>query len=219
MHYQAGDVFACYGTDPASRFIRAWTTLPPLFAPSGLRTGISHVAICAHDQAGRLAWWESTSLGARPCLVQGRAVKGVQVHWPEERIEDYVRAGGKVVVYRLVEIDELTSVEQHNLHKMLRRYVKRRTSYDYAGAAISGLRLCSLIRLLRVADEDEMFCSELISACLQRLCRMNRENPARFTPARLLRQLVRQGTYRREQTFERIEQLEVAGVIPFGRCA
>jgi len=151
--------------------------------------------------------------------VQGRTVKGVQVHRPEDRIEDYLLEGGRVVIYRLVEIDELTSVEQHNLFKMLRRYVKRRTSYDFAGAAISGLRLFSLIRLLRVADEDEMFCSELIGACLQRLCRMNRENPARFHPARLLRQLVRQGTYRREQTFERLEQLEVADVIPLGRCA
>ena len=219
MHLQAGDVFACYGTDRAGRLIRAWTTLPPPLAPRGLRAGISHVAIAAPDPRGQMAWWESTSLGDRKCLVQGRVVRGVQVHDPEARMADYIRAGGKVVIYRLVEIDQLTSIEQHNLFVMLRGYVKRRTSYDFAGAAISGLQICSLIRWLKVADDDELFCSELIAAVLQRLCRMNRENPARFHPARLLRTLVRQGTYRREHTIERLEQIEVADVIPFGHCA
>ena len=197
------DVFACWGTDWVSKGISLETSLTSwITAPSGLRWSPSHVAIgCSryapdHDRA---YWFESTSRSQRLCLGSGRSVHGFQVHAVEDRIGDYIKPGGRVVQYRLTDIDALDELEQANLRRVLYQWVgdenKDAASYDTTGAAFSGLRLLPYLPCSR-ADLESLFCSELVAAVLQRCCLMNRSNPARFNPGRLLRTLVRQGTYK-----------------------
>lgn len=192
--FQPGDIAACYGTDRVSRVISLGTA--SLFAPRRLRLGPSHVAIlCEHR--GSPLWLESTTLCRHPCAILGYPVSGVQSHLPEDRIRDYVEDGGRVDVYRLTGIDRLSQSESEMLSRILiRHFLGRLITYDTGGALLSGTRLFKRTRLFPRADLNELFCSELVAAVLMRLGRMNRANPTRYNPACLLRQLVREGTYR-----------------------
>lgn len=195
VEFQPGDIAACFGADIASRAISVVTG--SLRGPAGLHWGPSHVAIlCPH--ADDLLWVESTTFCRRPCSVQGRLTSGVQAHPPRLRIADYVDADGRVDLYRLSGIETLSSAEAGLLsHILFRHFVARGVDYDLAGAVLSGTRVLSWTHLFPGADLNHLFCSELIAAVLMRLGRMARDNPSRFHPARLLRQLVRCGTYRR----------------------
>ncbi|MFQ5733183.1 MAG: hypothetical protein ACE5KM_14680 [Planctomycetaceae bacterium] len=192
-HFQPGDLAACYGTDWVSRAISYGTA--SLFAPRRLRIGPAHVAMfCRHR--GSPIWIESTTLCRHACVVRGESVSGVQAHFPEDRIRDYVADGGRVDLYRLSAIDRLSESESQLVSRILiRHFIGRMISYDTGGALLSGTRLFKRTRLLPKADLNELFCSELVAAVLMRLGRMNRANPTRFNPASLLRQLVRHGTY------------------------
>lgn len=198
--FQPGDLAACYGTDVASRLISLGTS--SLLAPPGLRWAPSHIALlCTHGE-GRL-WVESTTLAPRPCRLQQRCVSGVQAHLPAARIADYCRAGGRVDLYRLVEIESLSRDEDRLLTRILLVHlVGTSRPYDLAGALLSGTRLFQLSRLFPGADLQQLFCSELAAAVLMRLGRLGRDNPTRFHPARLLRTLVRNGTYRRVASWQ-----------------
>lgn len=207
-----GDIFACWGTDLVSRGISFETSLLSwITGPSGLRWSPSHVAIACprldldHPERTTSYWFESTTLATRICLSAGTPVSGVQVHRVRDRMRDYLFAGGCVAVYRLTQIDALRTDEQARLWQMLDTYVGREDraaiGYDTGGAIFSGSRLLKYLPFSR-SDLQTMFCSELIAAVLQRLCRLNRENPAKFHPGLLLRRLVRQGTYGHHCTFE-----------------
>ena len=208
MDAQPGDIFACWGTDWISRGISLETSLLSwLSGPTRLRWSPSHVAIASprHDHAG--CWWiESTQQCDRHCLEARRRVSGVQVHHVESRIDDYVKAAGRVEQYRLTDIDRLDEDDVADLQQLLMQHVGQRerpaVAYDTAGALFSGLRVLPLLPISR-ANLESVFCSELIAAVLQRLCRMNRANPARFNPGLLLRKLVRQGTYAFHRRFDR----------------
>lgn len=194
----SGDIIACYGTDAVSRMISLGTS--SLLAPRGTRIAPSHVAIIA-DFDGSPLWCESTMLSERQCLLSHRLVRGVQVHPPEGRIRDYVDRGGRVVVFRLSPIDTLTAEEGAMITQMIRGFVSVQATYDTIGALISGTRIFKRTRIvpllshwLRI-DLDALFCSEMIAAILQRIGRMNRDNPTKFSPASLVRTVVNQGTY------------------------
>ena len=186
--FQSGDIAACFGTGFAARGITLATASP--LAPRGLRLGPSHVAIiCRHRE--RPLWVESTTLCEHKCCVRGEPTAGVQAHPPELRTADYLRAGGHVDIYRLTGINALSRDERTLLHRILVGHLLGVGGrYDLSGALVSGTRL---LRLLPGAKVDELFCSELVAAVLMRLGRMNHANPARFHPARLLRELVRTG--------------------------
>lgn len=194
MDFQPGDIAACFGRDLTSRVIRLGTMSP--FGPRGLRLPPSHVAIlCPHGD--RLLWVESTTLCARPCLVRGLHVSGAQAHLPWLRVRDYVDGGGWVDLYRLVDVDTLSTAETRLLSRILiDHFVRRGVRYDFGGAVLSGTRVFQLLRMFPGADLDQLFCSEMVAAVLMRLGRMNRSNPTRFNPGRLLRTLVRNGVYR-----------------------
>ena len=204
---QAGDLFACWGTDWISRGISLETS--SLIGP--VRWAPSHVAICCprwfpRDHM-RNFWWESTTLAPRPCLEAGREVSGCQVHEIRDRLRDYVSAGGRVIVYRLTEFDALSEQEVNLLRSMLGQCVgdaddeeRQPVTYDTAGALCSGTRIVRRLSIWR-NQLDSLFCSELLAAVLQRLGRLCRENPASFTPARLLRRLLSEGTYRQHTEF------------------
>jgi hypothetical protein len=138
---------------------------------------------------------ESTTLAPRPCRVLGRRVAGVQAHDPAARIADYRAAGGRVVCYRLVPIEALSNSESMLLdHILIEHFVRPALPYSLTGALLSGTRVFQWTRLFPLADLRQLFCSELIAAVYMRLGRLPRDNPTRYSPARLLRTLVRHGT-------------------------
>lgn len=197
--FQPLDLAACYGADLTARAISYGTA--SLLAPSRLRIGPSHVAVmCEHH--GSMIWVESTTLCRHPCVIQRRQVSGCQAHIPEARLHDYCSTYGSVDIYRLAPIERLSGEESQLLTKILvRHFIGRQVTYDMGGALLSGTRLFKRTRLLPSADLNELFCSELVAAVLMRLGRLNRANPTRFNPACLLRELVRQGTYRCIRSF------------------
>jgi hypothetical protein len=187
------DIAACYGTGITAKVISYGTA--SLLAPPRLRIGPSHVAVLCEFH-GRMVWVESTTLCQHPCVILARRINGCQAHLPEIRIHDYVKAGGRVDLYRLSPIEKLSADESHLLtHILVRHFIGQQVTYDLGGALISGTRLFKLTRLLPSADLNELFCSELVAAVCMRLGRMNRANPTRFNPACLLRELVRHGTF------------------------
>lgn len=194
-----GDLAACYGRDWVSKAISYGTA--SLLAPSRLKFGPSHVAVIC-EQNGSPVWVESTTLCRHPCLILQSHVSGVQAHLPEERIEDYVSGGGRVDLYRLSPIDRLSQDESQLLTRILiKHFIGRLVSYDTGGALLSGTRLFKRTRLLPAADLNELFCSELAAKVFMRLGRLNRDNPTRYNPANLFRQLVREGTVQFERTY------------------
>jgi hypothetical protein len=195
--FQPLDIVACFGADITSRTI-SWATASPL-APSRLRIGPSHVAVICEFQ-GQSVWIESTSQCSHPCLVHGEIMTGCQAHKPETRIDDYVQQGGCIDLYRLSPVDQLSQRESALLTRiLLRHFVGRRVTYDFGGALLSGTRLFKHTRLLPGADLHSLFCSELAAKVLMRLGRLNRDNPTKYNPASLLRQLVREGTMQWER--------------------
>lgn len=219
MQFRPGDIFACYGADLTSRIIQAGTYWP--IAPRRLRWPPSHVAIAAWDADQAVRWFESTTMTHRRCLIRHTHVQGVQCHPVADQIENYIDAGGRVDVYRLVDIDALDEWEAWHLSRLLCRFVEDGARYDALGAALSGLRVTQLLHLLPGADLETLFCSEVISAVLMRLCRMNRDNPTRYNPGRLLRTLLYQGTYRFEHSYHDPIQLcdfePSPPILPFAR--
>lgn len=192
---QPGTIAACYGGDRVGRFISRWTR--SAFGPQRLKIGPSHVAmLCPSDRSDiPLLWVESTTMCPDPCLIRGTHVSGCQAHDPANRIRTYLAAGGWVDFWRLSDIDRLSVDEQLLLRWiLLEHFVKPGISYDTGGAIISGTRVLKLAPFL-TADLESVFCSELIAATLQRLHRLNRDNPTKYSPASLLRDLYRQGTY------------------------
>lgn len=199
IDFQPLDIAACYGTGFTARAITLGTA--SLLAPPRLRIGPSHVAVLCEFH-GRMVWMESTTLCTHPCAILGTQVAGCQAHLPEDRIRDYLTTGGHVDLYRLSPIERLSQSESELLTTILvRHFIGQRVTYDLGGALVSGTRLFKRTRLLPQADLNELFCSELVAAVCMRLGRMNRSNPTRFSPACLLRQLVRQGTFQFERTF------------------
>jgi hypothetical protein len=196
--FQPLDIMACFGSDATSRTI-SWATASPL-APPRLRIGPSHVAVICEFR-GQPVWIESTSQCVHPCLINGHAVTGCQAHQPEVRISDYLAQNGTVDVYRLSPVDRLSARESELLTKiLLRHFVGQKVTYDFGGALLSGTRLFKHTRLLPGADLHQLFCSELAAKVLMRLGRLNRDNPTKYNPASLLRQLVREGTVQFERT-------------------
>lgn len=208
MPWQPGDIAACYGADLTSRVICLGTMSG--VGPAGLRWPPSHVAMVCHH-AGRPVWVESTTLCPQACLVNGRQTTGVQAHPPQDRVEDYLSAGGRVDQYRFTDINRLSEAEDRLLSRLLiDHFVRRRIAYDFGGAVLSGTRVFQLLRIFPGANLETLFCSELIAAVLMRLGRMNHANPTRFNPARLLRTLVRTGKYVHCQTFRSDPPVEVS---------
>jgi hypothetical protein len=193
FRFQPGDLVACYGTDWISRGIQLLTWSP--FTARELRRGPSHLAIITESDRG-LLWVESTTLCRHPCVVRGERVAGCQAHDPEQRIQDYLHAGGSVSVYRLTGINQLDESERQLLRRILfQHFLWTPVGYDLGGAILSGARAIRWLGLLPGADLQSLFCSELVAAILMRLNRLNHANPTGFTPARLLRTLVVAGKY------------------------
>ncbi|WP_437230437.1 hypothetical protein SH661x_001968 [Planctomicrobium sp. SH661] len=194
MDWEPGDILACYGSDLTSRVIRWGTTWP--VDPWSCWSPPSHVAmICEFE--GRLVLVESTTKCPRNCLVRGERVSGVQIHEPWDRVSDYMLSGGRTDLYRLQGIFKLEGHEQLDLqHWLISHFLRYGAQYDMRGAVGSGLRLRHVMRRLYQANLDQVFCSELLAAVLMRLGILNQDDPALYSPGRLLREIVRLDRYR-----------------------
>ncbi|MFM7836051.1 MAG: hypothetical protein ACKPJD_30005, partial [Planctomycetaceae bacterium] len=85
--------------------------------------------------------------------MNGEAINGCQAHKPETRINDYVRQGGHIDLYRLSPVDQLSQRESSLLTRiLLQHFVGRKVTYDFGGALLSGTRLFKHTRLLPGAD-------------------------------------------------------------------
>ena len=206
LGFQPGDIVACYGADWVSRVIQAVTW--SAWAPAGLNRGPSHIAIISESDRG-LLWVESTTLCPHPCLIRNQLVSGCQAHHPETRTQDYLKAGGRVELYRLTDINQLDREERLLLRGILFRHILScPVGYDLGGAILSGARAIRWLGLLPGADLHSLFCSELVAAILMRLNRLNHANPTGFSPARLLRTLVSQGKYHRVACWSQLSDPE-----------
>lgn len=216
IEIEAGDIFACFGSDMLSRLISVETSLFTWpFAPRGLRLSPSHVAIACPRYAPNeeRCWWvESTTLTGRPCVESKMQVSGVQVHAIGDRMADYLTAG-RVDLYRMTPINRLTRDQIRDMRDdLITWFIGEQVSYDMAGAVFSGARLARSIDKVTgwlTPRMESVFCSQLIAAELMSLCRMNRDNPQRYNPGRLLRTLVQQGTYTRIRSFTAADLEEV----------
>ena len=176
---QTGDVIACWGTDRVSRVISLMTS--SILPPWELCWSPSHVAIIHEHAETGPRWYESTT------LVEGQ--RGAQCHGPDER---WLAYGGRCVVFRpTIEVDD---GQQARMGAELRRMVSQGVPYDLSGAVISGTRF---VRYLAPASGDRLFCSELVARALQVSRLMNWSSPSSYSPGRLLRELVKTGTYER----------------------
>lgn len=197
--FQPGDILACYGTDAAARSITRWTSWTPCawrwHLPPQLRRGPSHVGIITTSHLPNEAplLVESTTFCDHPCLIRGRVVTGCQAHWPEQRIDDYVSAGGHVDVYR-IDPDLYRLIDVEALSHFFRGFVFRGIGYDMSGAIVSGGSLARW--LFADSDLNKVFCSELIARGLMAFSLLNYDVPSRFHPARLLRDLAMTAVYR-----------------------
>lgn len=201
---QHGDIAACYGRDLMSLTIRAGTYWP--LSPPDLRLGPSHVALLAPGppvHGPEPLWYESTTMCNRECLMRGESVSGVQAHRWSDRASDYTSRGGRVVIYRLVPGEQLQAAEAHRLKLMLIDLLAEQVEYDYRGAMASGTRLCKWIGNQFGRYSADLFCSDKIAMLLMRLSRLRRGNPNYYTPAGLLRELVRNGVYTRHCVIDR----------------
>lgn len=216
LQIQPGDIFACWAPDLLSRFISIETSLFtwPL-SPKGLRLGPSHVAIACPrfpPHHSRCWWIESTTMTRHACIESGKPVSGVQVHPVHLRLQDYLETG-RVDLYRLTPINALTPDQIRDMRNdLISWFVRKGISYDAAGAVFSGTRLIRSIDKVTGFLQprfESVFCSQLIAAELMSLCRMNRDNPVRYNPGRLLRTLVHQGTYTRVRSLTAADLDEV----------
>ncbi len=191
-----GDVAACYGADPISRLISYGTAslVPPMLGPS-------HVAFITDlTHGGRPLWVESTTSCRRRCLINGTTTRGAQAHDPERRIQDYCQAGGRVDIYSPTDLRHYSPAELRRIREILiARFVRNNIHYDLRGAIISGTRL---LRLLPGDDIERLFCSELIAAMLAALGRLNNGIAGRYSPQRLIRELVRTGVYEFSHSYQ-----------------
>lgn len=136
---------------------------------------------------------ESTTLCREPCLLQKRGVSGVQAHWPAERIQAYLAAGGRAWLYRPSVDWQLFQREKDLLSEFLLRHVG--DHYDYRSAALSAERLFKNRWWYHPANTHALFCSELWSAALQRIGRLGATDASVINPAVLLRTIVKIGRY------------------------
>lgn len=202
--WRPGDILAFWGTDAVSRAISWGTASLPLFAPAGLRVGPSHVGIIARHPRLGMQIVESTTLCRSPCNVRGECVSGCQAHDPLERIAEYEAASGRVRLFRMswVAQESLSKGDHWRLSELLFQFVTREVDYSFGRAMLSGTRVLSRTRLLPADAHHSVFCSQLVASVLMEFAKLPRGNASAYSPARLLRELVANGTYARVPAFD-----------------
>lgn len=189
--FQSSDIIAVYGTSFVSRVIRLLTWGP------------SHVG-CVVNHGEKKVLFESTSLNETKCLYHDRVVVGCQFSDPMEVIGHVVASGGWVEVWRVAEGRE---VDTRPMDRLAFSLVRRGVRYDYSGAFYSGTRIVK--RWWMPAERaHSLFCSAAVYGLLEVCGLVNQDNAAKYSPARLMRLLRSQGTYRKIDEITRDNWLE-----------
>lgn len=224
--FQPGDVIAFAGNNLISRVIVAgtfpglplaitialavawWFSLGPVACLVGFTAAavicyflarwfgwlpVSHVGICSIFKKdiypdGGVLLVESTTLCDEPCELTGLRINGVQAHRPERRIANYA---GRVYILRPSKNYPFSEGMVWKLAYYANKWIG--TPYDTDGAIRSATHLPSS------GSDDEVFCDDLVAVLLMNTERLARGNPKSYTPASLVRTLVRTGVYRRWQ--------------------
>lgn len=185
MKIQPGDLLGFCGNSSLSQFIILNTYGIPWWS-------LSHIAIAA-DLMGDTVFFESTSVNPDPCMIQGKCVKGVQVH-SLASLDNY---DAKIWHYPLRR--SLNQKENKDLTDFLMSTVGK--SYDYIGAFRSGAKVFSWIESkLHEENLHNIFCSELCAAAHREINRFNTNNVSRWSPNALIREEYKQAvlnSYRR----------------------
>lgn len=198
MTWLPGDLLFFTGpwSDRTAAIIRLATARPlrivgPWFGPS-------HVGGIIIDD-GRPRLIESTTLSQHPCLINGVCTSGAQAHVPEERIIEYLQAGGKVAVYRLANDRQLDEYQSERLRRTATKFVTAEVQYDLRGAILSGTRW--LRWFAPHADAHSLFCSEMWGRWLADLNCIDNGGSGWMSPYALLRRVLENGVYELRQTW------------------
>ena len=174
---KAGDLIGYSG--------RSWLSFGINLGTCGLPGwGISHVGILAHAPDGRLLVFESTSLdGKIPCEITGQCIHGTQAHSLEDMVREY---DGRVYHYPFYR--QLYATEDARLTEFLIDTIG--TPYDMLGAFRSGgIGLSFIESLLRPANLETIFCSEMVAAAYAVTGLHATDNVSRWSPNLLIRHL------------------------------
>lgn len=181
MDIKPGDILGFSGAGFVSDLINIGTFGIP-------RWHLSHVGIIAQLN-GQNLMFESTSLAPadQPCVLQGKAIRGVQVH----TIEQALARKGKVWLYPLSRT--LYPRESRRLTYSLMGQLGR--DYDMLGAgnAGGGLFLRWARVLLGNENLDDVFCSELTAHEYSELGILPSGNASAYNPNAFVRRARRAG--------------------------
>jgi len=184
--FQPGDLIGFSGRELVSRAIKALTVAPCFWLRPHWRS-ISHIGICA-EYHGRVLLFESTTLTDLPCIIRGVKTAGVQAHLPDERIDGY---HGFVFRARLSKLDRLFRPDSTKLTGCLLEFLG--APYDMLGAILSGTPWPTDSR------QATVFCDDLCALMLRKLGRLQVGNSKSYSPASLLREVVRTGVYQKPE--------------------
>jgi len=152
--------------------------------------------------------FESTTTDAGPCLYARKPVSGVQIHEPLLRVGSYLHNGGSCVVWRLVPEKKLSCDKRQTLRNFAMEYLKRGVSYNTAGAMISATKWSAFGWI--PSNRYAVFCSQLIHQALETIGVVAPENSSKYNPARLIRKLRYEESYRKLGTITRDNWQEIA---------
>lgn len=151
------------------------------------RVGFSHVMLVG-DRHGYPVIFESTSFNRPPCLIQGRAVRGVQCH----NLEDVIERGSKMYLCSLR--SELYREQENRYNGYLRGRIGR--DYDFIGAGLSGGILLKYLASWGCKESNHtMFCSELAAEAAVITGIWNQRHYSRWSPNSLYRRMFYGGVY------------------------
>jgi hypothetical protein len=177
---QPGDVLGFSACTPQGAIIRVCT--------GGLICcgGLSHIGFAVQWPGyTRPLLCESTSLCDLPCVVQGRRIKGVQLHYLRQRIATYP---GRVWHYPLAR--PLSASEVCRLKAFCEAYLG--VEYDRRGAI--GARHTLFARLFqRPENLDKLFCSEWLVATMRYMRRFRTDNASAWSPRAARRVMLQDG--------------------------
>lgn len=171
--FKDGDLVAFSGFGRSSVIVNLATYGVPFWSAS-------HVGIIGTYQGERLLF-ESTSLSNIPCVVQGKAFKGVQAVRLQERLNTYVGRAWHYPLYR-----QLFGAEEMRLNEFLLEKIA--IPYDLAGGMRSaGVGVSWLESRMRGEDLSLLFCSEYATAAHRRIGILQTDNASRWNPNKLIR--------------------------------
>ena len=186
--YNPGDMVVFAGRCWTSRLIALGSCTPIQLLRGWFD---SHIGICAEYQ-GKTLLFESTTLSGLPCAITGDRIHGTKAVDPAERVGGY---DGKVWILRPDKF-KLGIEQSEKLTDFLVSMVP--TPYeDMSTLAVSATRFRN--HWLFRENTNKLFCSEYAALALERINWLPPGNASIYSPSKLVRRVVYQGTYHRRE--------------------